>query len=262
MGRTTHAPGGPRHAVVTGAAGFLGSALARALALRGIRLSLWDRDGPGLAALARALDPEESGTAVPQNVDVTDHGAFRAALKRAHDRAPVDMVALVAGLGGAAPPGAPLEDAGRTDALLAVNLAAPLEGARAALALPRQDDRPLRLVVVSSLAGRLGYPEAPVYAATRAGLSAFARSLAARHEGSGLEVTLATPGFLARPMGEGAAFRPLAVTAEAAAERIVRTALSGGGEVAVPRTMSAFLALLAALPPGARARLWRTAAGG
>lgn len=49
------APG--RLAVVTGAASGIGAALARALEARGMTLALIDRDGPGLAALARSLGP-------------------------------------------------------------------------------------------------------------------------------------------------------------------------------------------------------------
>jgi NAD(P)-dependent dehydrogenase (short-subunit alcohol dehydrogenase family) len=51
-----------RVACITGAAGDIGSAVARAFAAEGVHLALLDRNGPGLAALARQL--RESGTVV------------------------------------------------------------------------------------------------------------------------------------------------------------------------------------------------------
>lgn len=57
-----------------------------------------------------------------------------------------------------------------------------------------------RIVLVSSASGLRGMPGHTVYAATKAGLDAFSRSLAKECAGFGVTVNTVAPGFIATPM--------------------------------------------------------------
>jgi NAD(P)-dependent dehydrogenase (short-subunit alcohol dehydrogenase family) len=60
-----------------------------------------------------------------------------------------------------------------------------------------------RIVLLSSLSGRRGMPGHTVYAASKAGLDAFARSLARECAEFGVTVNTVAPGFIDTPMLEG-----------------------------------------------------------
>src|SRR4029079_19051856 len=72
-----------RTALITGAASGIGAALAGALAQRGMRLGLSDRDAAGLASVAERLPG-----AVTEVADVCDRGALDTAIEDVVERLP------------------------------------------------------------------------------------------------------------------------------------------------------------------------------
>jgi NAD(P)-dependent dehydrogenase (short-subunit alcohol dehydrogenase family) len=109
---------GGKVALVTGAGSGIGRATARALASRGMRVVICDRDEAGLAEVARELG---SQLALAARLDVTDRDEMRALAHRVHALTPaLDVLVNNAGVAQAGRMiDTPLAD---WDAVLGVNL--------------------------------------------------------------------------------------------------------------------------------------------
>ena len=175
---------GGRTALVTGASGGLGGAIARALSRRGANLVLTARRAEVLEQLAA----ETGGRVVP--CDLGD----RAALERLVDEAgPVDVLVANAGI-----PGSGAIDTftvEEIDRAIDVNLRAPMVLAR--LMCEGMIERGGgQIVFVSSLSGKAGTAGASIYAATKFGLRGFAQGLREDLRPRGVGVSTVFPGFI------------------------------------------------------------------
>jgi short-subunit dehydrogenase len=232
-------------ALVTGASSGIGAATATALAAAGARLLLTGRDAARLAEVAR----QSGGVALPADLAVPGEPArLAAAASQAVRTAPwaqrapgdqggIDILVNNAGLGWAGPLGE-VTTADITE-LVAVNLAAPMELTR--LLVPGMAQRGRgRVVFVSSIAGVTGVRGEAVYAATKAGLSTFAESLAYEVRDHGVRVCVIVPGVIdtpffgrrGRPYGRK---RPAPIAAERVATAIVAALEHDRAVVYVPR---------------------------
>ena len=175
-----------RRALVTGASGGLGQAIARALHGRGATVVLSARRADVLEDLARELG--ERIETLP--ADLTDRDAVRELPARAGR---VDVLVANAGL----PADGPLLDyePDQIDRALDVNLRAPIQLARA-LAPPMVERGEGHLVFISSIAGKVANPGSSLYSATKFGLRGFGFSLAEDLRGTGVGVTTVFPGFI------------------------------------------------------------------
>ncbi len=108
--------------------------------------------------------------------------------------------------------------AGRVATEVAVNLQAPIELTLELLPLLLHAGRS-RVVFISSALARVPKRSAPVYCATKAGLSNFARALRYQLEGTNIGVTEVVPDLMVTRMTEGRDGRRIA--AAEAAEKIV-----------------------------------------
>jgi short-subunit dehydrogenase len=176
-----------RKALLTGATGGLGRAIAIALAERGARLVLSARKHEALEALAAELPGEGH---LVQAADLAEPGA---AERLAAETGQVDILVANAGL-----PGAGLltdfspEQVVRT---LRVNLEAPMLLSRALY--PAMIERGAgHLVFVASLSGKAASPQSSIYNATKFGLRGFALGLRPDLAPSGVGVSLVSPGFV------------------------------------------------------------------
>jgi short-subunit dehydrogenase len=175
---------GGRTALVTGASGGLGQAIARALAERGARLVLTARQVDVLESLAA----ETGGRVVP--CDLAD----RAAVERlAADAGPVDVLVANAGLSLAGR--VESSSVADIDRMLDVNLRAPIVLTRL-LCEGMAERGGGHIVFVSSLNGKLGTPRTSLYAATKFGLRGFAQSLREDLRPRGVGVSTIFPGFI------------------------------------------------------------------
>ena len=173
-----------RTALLTGATGGLGDAIARRLRAAGAELVLTGRRVEVLEPLAA-----ETG-ARSLAIDLADAQAVE---RLARECADVDVLVSNAGL-----PGSGLLTSfsvEQIDRALAVNLRAPMVLARI-LSEAMVARGSGHLVFMSSLAGKVGTPRSPVYSATKFGLRGLAQSLREDLRPSGVGVSAIFPGFV------------------------------------------------------------------
>lgn len=174
-------------ALLTGATGGLGRAIAGALADRGARLVLSSRKPDELAELAAELPGGGHRTLV---CDLADEGA---ALRLLAEAGQVDVLVANAGLPASGRlDGFSQEEIGRA---LRVNLESPVRMARELT--PRLVERGSgHLVFVSSISGKAATARASLYAATKFGVRGFALCLREDLRGTGVGVSVISPGAI------------------------------------------------------------------
>lgn len=181
----------PRRVLVTGAGAGIGRAIARRLAERGDAVHICDVDEDSLAW------PEGTGLEVAGHVcDVTDRAAARRLVEEAvAGLGGLDVLVDNVGVGG---PTAPI-DGIRDDEwrhVVDVNLNGTFWVTQAAVPALRESPHG-SIVVMSSLAGRFGYPGRLAYATTKWGLIGFAKTLSMELGGDGITVNAVLPGAVA-----------------------------------------------------------------
>jgi short-subunit dehydrogenase len=221
--------------LVTGASSGIGRATALRLAREGARVVALGRSRPALDEVASLT----SGTAVA--ADLTDPQALDRAVREARDAlGAIDVLVNNAGEGWAGR----FEDMDPADAerLVAVNLLAPIRLTRALLP-DMVARRGGAIVNVASVAGHVGVAEESVYAASKWGLIGFSESLRYELRGSGVHVSVVSPGVIATPFFErrGRPYDrsfPRPGDPERVAGAIVQAIRSGRPEVYTPRWMA------------------------
>lgn len=218
-------PKGPwagRTAVVTGGAGGLGRATARALARQGCAVALWDLDGAAAEKAAGALRAE-GFAARGWGVDACDAAAVARAA--AETEAALGPVWLLDNNAGIVAKGDFLDqDPAVWERTLAVNLRSHLVCTKTLLP-GMVSRRSGHLVFIASAAGLLGVPGMALYSASKHAVVGFADSLRLElaRSGSGVGVTIVCPSFISTGMFEGARPPRLSgwLTPEAVAEKTV-----------------------------------------
>ncbi len=176
-----------RTALLTGATGGLGRAIAAAMAARGANLVVSARKAEALEELIASL-PGDGHTALP--ADLAEPGE---AERLAAEAGTVDLLIANAGL----PAAGWLADFSpeQVTRALRVNLEAPMLMAQALF--PSMVERGSgHLVFVASLSGKAASPRSSIYNATKFGLRGFALGLRADLAPKGVGVSLVSPGFI------------------------------------------------------------------
>jgi NAD(P)-dependent dehydrogenase (short-subunit alcohol dehydrogenase family) len=177
-----------RVALITGAAGGIGAAVARACAARGDRVVIADVDTDNGPRLAKELD----GLFV--TTDVSDPGASLAAVEAAEGSfGRLDLVMLNAGIGLHEGPieRIPLETYRR---MVAVNVDGVFFGLQAAVPALRRSGGG-SIVATASLAGLVATPPTPIYGLTKHAVVGLVRSAAVNLATEGITVAAIAPGF-------------------------------------------------------------------
>ncbi|MCZ8106765.1 MAG: SDR family NAD(P)-dependent oxidoreductase [Burkholderiales bacterium] len=203
-----------RHALVTGAAGGIGAAIAGALARDGAAVTLAGRRKDALEQLRMALpNPALHGVAV---FDVTAEDAVSRAFTESEvARGPVDILIANAGAAPSAPFGR--TDRALWDSTLALNLTGVFHCLKAAVPGMQQRGRG-RIVAVASTAGLVGYPYVSAYVAAKHGVVGLVRALALELATSGVTVNAVCPGFTDTPLIAGAVDTIVAKTGRTAVD--------------------------------------------
>jgi 3-hydroxybutyrate dehydrogenase len=180
-----------RVAVVTGAAGGIGSALARAFSAQGARLVLLDREYSRLKGVAGTLP----GDALVLEVELTDDASVAAMVARVRTHCD-DIDVLVNNAGTEYP--SPLRDDAvdfmtRWDGLLRNNVGSMVRLTRALLPLMC---RGASIINQSSIWGLKGVPDFSAYVASKHAVIGLTRSLAWELAASGVRVNAVCPGWI------------------------------------------------------------------
>ena len=178
---------------ITGASSGIGAALAKALAKQGARMVLSGRNVAALEAVAA-----ECGEALVLPFETTDITAIAPAVEKAWDWAlggsgGIDMLINNAGISQRSL----AVDTGFAvyERIIGVDLLAPIALTQAIL--PRMAARGSgRLVMISSVAGKVGVPLRTAYSAAKFGLIGYADALRAETAHLGIKVHVIAPGSI------------------------------------------------------------------
>ncbi|HYF09859.1 MAG TPA: SDR family NAD(P)-dependent oxidoreductase, partial [Acetobacteraceae bacterium] len=188
----------PRSAVITGASRGLGAALAARFAAPGVALLLVARSAAALETVAAACRARGARVEVAP-CDVRDAAALSTAVLAFDDTHPVDLAIANAGISRGRGPDGGWEGQEGAVAQVAVNLIGAMHLIEPLL--PRMRARGAgHLALVASISAFRGLPDAPGYAASKAGLWSYGEGLRAGLRGSGVAVTTIAPGFFESAM--------------------------------------------------------------
>lgn len=240
-------------AIVTGASSGIGLAFAKRWVARGGRVALVARTRATLEDVARALG-EDRAAAFPLDVqDLDALEALPAAVVARFGR--LDVVVNNAGLNHR---GSIAKHSARALAdIVTTNLTAPIVLTRAAMPHLARGGA---VIQVASIAGMVPVPREATYSASKAGLRAFARSVAEDFEERDVHVGCVCPGPVDTGfLGDLAEVPDLVlsqpiVTADDCAEAVLRCIDERIDELAVPRP-SGHLATMGYLLPGMARRI-------
>ncbi len=244
--------------VVTGASSGIGAASARAFAAEGGHVVVTARSAGPLERVAQEI-VRAGGKAVAIPTDVGDPQAAAALLERvARELGGIDVLVNNAGVNYRGP----VEErkAEELAQIISVNLIAPILLCRAVLPHLRKRGRGA-IVNVASLAGRVPLPGEATYSASKWGLRGFSFSLAEELAGTGISVSLVSPGpvdtgFIMSTIEDvpDLVFSQPMSTAEEMAALVVDAAADGESE-RLPSRASGYLTTMGYLFPKLRQRL-------
>ncbi|MBS1905503.1 MAG: SDR family oxidoreductase [Actinobacteria bacterium] len=185
-------------ALVTGAAGGIGRAVAQALAAEGVRVALLDRSAAGLAETA-ALCPGS----VQFLADVTDEPAVAGAVADAVAAlGELHTVVCCAGISGPVGSGIEQTTLAEWQSVFAVNVTGAFLVLRAALPALRTAPA-ASIVLVASDSAFVASPGMAPYCASKAALVQFGRALSVDLAGDDVRVTTVSPSIVDTPMSRG-----------------------------------------------------------
>jgi len=180
-----------RAVLITGAASGIGRAIARRLGEEGAQVGILDRDAAGAEETA-ALVAQAGGSAHCYEADITDPAAVERGVSGfERDAGPIFGLVNDAGWDLAAPF---LEtDPALWRKIVAINLLGPIHVTKTVLQGMSQRGAG-RIVSIASDAGRVGSSGEAVYAACKAGMIAFSKSVARELARQGITLNVVSPG--------------------------------------------------------------------
>jgi 2-hydroxycyclohexanecarboxyl-CoA dehydrogenase len=175
-------------AIVTGAGGGIGKAIAEALAA----------DGWTVIGIDRWFAGEHPHLNRTIEQDIADSENFRSALHGLMDKMPVTGLVNCAGISVVGKFVDSAEAAWRK--LVDINFIAPLTACQAVLPHMIENGEGGAIVNITSDSARVGAAGEAVYSGTKGGLAAFSKSLAQEVGRFGITVNCVSPGIVATPM--------------------------------------------------------------
>jgi len=181
-------------ALVTGASGGIGSAIAAALAGQGVRVALSGTREEALKAVAETLP----GDPVILPCDLSDSAAVDALVPRAVEA--LGQLDILVNNAGVTRDNLVMRMKDEEwDTVIRVNLEAAFRLIRAACK-PMMKARFGRVITITSVVGATGNPGQANYAASKGGLTAMSKALAQELASRNITVNCVAPGFITSPM--------------------------------------------------------------
>ena len=179
-------------AIVTGASSGIGAAIAEAMAQAGAKVVLVGRDADRLARTAAVCGEGHATIAVDVTADDAPerigHGALEAFGR-------IDSIVHSAGIFEPRPfPDSPVES---LDDQWRVNVRAPYAITHAAQAHLEPGSS---VIFISSIAGKLGFPQSAAYCATKGAIEMLTKALSTEFAPRGIRVNAIAPGNIHSPM--------------------------------------------------------------
>jgi 2-hydroxycyclohexanecarboxyl-CoA dehydrogenase len=181
-----------RTALVTGAAGGIGTAISRHLAVVGANVAVCDLNEQAARSVVDQLAGTGKGSAKPYGIDVSDSASVAAAVSAAEaELGPIDIVVNNAGIDTIERFVDSVEDTWRK--IVSVNYLGTVIVTRAVLD-GMIERRYGRIINIGSDAGRVGSSGEVVYSGTKGAVIAFAKALARETATKGITVNTVCPG--------------------------------------------------------------------
>lgn len=198
-----------KHIILTGAAGGLGQALAMALAVKGAKLALVDRNAQGLHALCTKIS-QLGGSAYPIVNDFSHDDAVVAVINEALQKTgDIDILINSAGI---------LDftyfaeqNPQRITQIMAVNSILPMQLCREILPTFKQKNAG-HIVNIGSIFGSIGFPHYAVYSASKFALRGFSQALRRELFDSPIKVSYIAPRAIKTPINNEASAQMMAAT--------------------------------------------------
>ncbi|MEV4752061.1 SDR family oxidoreductase [Streptosporangium sp. NPDC049248] len=233
-----------QRALVTGAAGGIGAAIAHRLRAEGARVMIADVDVE--RGTRTALELSGDGPAcVFQAADVSDEGNVEALFARVSDEfGGLDILVNNAGVAesGGGVTGVPISEWRR---VMDVNVTGTFLCARAAFPLLAAG-RAGAMVNLSSIFGVTGLPAFPAYSAAKGAIANLTRQLAIEGGPRGIRVNAVLPGYVDNDMGDSRSLLDAEAAAESLRQREAAAARQPAGRQCSPDEIAAAVAFLVA----------------
>ena len=186
------------NALVTGAAGGIGSAIARALASQGARLALSGSNAAKLRAFREELIADFGGDHVEITCDLSNPVQVEELVPAALDTlGGLDILVNNAGI--TRDNLAMRMKDEEWDAVIRINLESTFRLMRA-VTRPMMKARFGRIITITSIVGTTGNPGQMNYCAAKAGITGMTKSLAQEVASRGITANCVAPGFIRTPM--------------------------------------------------------------
>jgi len=227
---------------ITGATHGIGRAMAEQLAAGGVQVAVSSRSQDDLVSMH-----EKQQRIMPVRLDVTDAPAAAVAVNEVVRQLDLpELVILNAGIYEPLAAGSVTAEGYRKH--IEVNYI----GVTNCLAeiLPRMLERGYgQIAIVASVAGYRGLPQAAAYGPTKAALINLAETLRLELQGSGVDIRLVNPGFVATRLTARNEFKmPAVMSPDMAAAEIIRGLQGKRFEIVFPWRFIIWLKLLRILP--------------
>ncbi len=233
--------------VITGASSGIGAALAVRYARDGAVLGLTGRDQHRLETVAERCRASgcEVRTAL---IDVRDRAALASWVENFDRASPVDTVIANAGVQAGTTPDGKLEDSAAAYALMQTNVLGVLNTVQPLIPAMLARKRG-RIVIMSSIAALFPLFDTGAYCASKAAVLTYGLALRGHLYDAGVRVSVICPGYVTSPMSSRInAWRPLQISAEAAADHIYKKLQRDRAVITFPWLL-AFAARMGAMLP-------------
>lgn len=235
-----------KNILITGASSGLGAALALGYAKADRVLYLQGRNSDKLDEIAGKC--RNLGADVYTQVgDVTDASAMQNWIENSDMQTPLDLVIANAGI--SAGMGKNGENSEQVRKIFATNIDGVVNTIQPVIPLMLKRGKG-QIAIMSSLAGIRALPSSPAYSASKACVRYYGESLRGALAFSGVSVSVICPGYITTPMTAVNNFpMPFIMSAEKAAQRIIKGLEKKHGRIAFPLRLYLPLWLISCLSP-------------